>query len=36
VVLSQDLTQIGPTAIRNTKVLLTIMGGDETYRCPAF
>ncbi len=36
VVLSQDLTQIAPTAIRDTKVLLTIMGGKETHRSPAF
>lgn len=36
VVLSQDLTQIAPTAIRDTEVLLTIMGGRETYRAPAF
>lgn len=36
VVLSQDLTQIAPTAIRDTKVMLTIMGGRETYRAPAF
>lgn len=36
VVLSQDLTQIAPTAIRDTEVMLTIMGGRETYRAPAF
>ena len=36
VVLSQDLTQIDPAAIRNTKVLLTIMGGKETWRSPGF
>ena len=36
VVLSQDLTRIAPTAIRDTKVLLTIMGGKETHRSPAF
>jgi len=36
VVLSQDLTQIPPEAIRATKAMLTIMGGQETYRDPAF
>lgn len=36
VVLSQDLTTIDPTAIRQTEVLLTIMGGKETHRSPAF
>ena len=36
VVLSQDLTQVAPTEIRKTQVLLTIMGGKETYRDPAF
>lgn len=36
VVLSQDLTQIAPDAIRGTKVMLTMMGGQETYRDPAF
>ena len=36
VVLSQDLTRIAPTTIRDTKVLLTIMGGKETWRSPAF
>ena len=36
VVLSQDLTQVQPTAIRETKVLMTIMGGRETYRDASF
>lgn len=36
VVLSQDLTTIAPTAIRDTEVLLTVMGGRETFRSPAF
>lgn len=36
VVLSQDLTKIAPTAIRQTEVLLTVMGGQETHRSPTF
>lgn len=36
VVLSQDLTAIPPTSIRQTKVLLTVMGGKDSYRSPAF
>jgi hypothetical protein len=36
VVLSQDLTKIDPTAIRQTKVLLTVMGGKDTWRSPDF
>jgi predicted amidohydrolase YtcJ len=36
VVLSQDLTQVQPTDIRETKVLMTIMGGRETYRDASF
>lgn len=36
VVLSEDLTQIEPTKIRQAKVLLTVMGGRETYRGPGF
>lgn len=32
VVLSQDLTRIPPTAIRGTRILLTVMGGRDTYR----
>jgi predicted amidohydrolase YtcJ len=36
VVLSQDLLQAAPTDIRNTRVLLTVMGGRQTYRSPDF
>jgi hypothetical protein len=36
VVLSQDLTKIDPTKIRQTKVLLTVMGGKDTWRSPQF
>ncbi len=32
VVLSQDILTIPPSAIKETKVLLTVMGGRETYR----
>jgi len=32
VVLSQDLLNIQPSAILRTKVLLTVMGGKDTYR----
>ena len=35
-VLSQDLTKIDPTKIRQTKVLLTVMGGTDTWRSPDF
>jgi len=35
-VLSQDLTKIDPTKIRQTKVLLTVMGGVDTWRSPDF
>jgi predicted amidohydrolase YtcJ len=36
VVLSQDLTRIDPMQIRKTKVLLTVMGGTDTWRSPDF
>jgi predicted amidohydrolase YtcJ len=36
VVLSQDLIQVQPTAIRETRVLMTVMGGRETYRDASF
>jgi predicted amidohydrolase YtcJ len=36
VVLSQDLTRIDPMLIRKTKVLLTVMGGTDTWRSPDF
>jgi hypothetical protein len=36
VVLSQDLLQAAPTDIRKTRVLLTVMGGRQTYRSPDF
>jgi predicted amidohydrolase YtcJ len=36
VVLSQDMTKVAPTAIKDTKVLLTVMGGRDTYRSPNF
>jgi predicted amidohydrolase YtcJ len=36
VVLSQDMTKVAPTAIKDTKVLLTVMGGKDTYRSPGF
>lgn len=36
VVLSQDLTAIDPMKIRQTKVLLTVMGGEDTWRSPEF
>lgn len=36
VVLSQDLTKIDPAKIRQTKVLLTVMGGEDTWRSPDF
>lgn len=36
VVLSQDLTKIDPLQIRGTKVLLTVMGGSDTWRSPDF
>lgn len=36
VVLSHDLTRIPSQSIRDTKVLLTVMGGKETYRSPGY
>lgn len=36
VVLSQDILTIPPTDIIKTKVLLTVMGGRDTYRAPGF
>jgi predicted amidohydrolase YtcJ len=36
VVLSQDLTKIDPMQIRQTKVLLTVMGGNDTWRSTDF
>jgi predicted amidohydrolase YtcJ len=36
VVLSQDLTKIPPANIAKTKVLLTVMGGRNTFRDKAF
>ncbi len=36
VVLSQDLTAIDPMKIRQTEVLLTVMGGEDTWRSPEF
>ena len=36
VVLSQDLTKVDPLKIRQTQVLLTVMGGRDTWRSPTF
>lgn len=36
VVLSADILKIPPDEIINTKVLLTVMGGKDTYRAPEF
>ncbi len=36
VVLSQDITRIPPKDILNTRVLLTVMGGQETFRARDF
>ena len=36
VVLSQDITRIAPKDILKTRVLLTVMGGKETYRARGF
>jgi predicted amidohydrolase YtcJ len=36
VVLSRDILAIAPGEILSTKVLLTVMGGRETYRAPGF
>jgi predicted amidohydrolase YtcJ len=35
VVLSHDILEIQPQSIRDVRVLLTVMGGTETYRAPA-
>jgi predicted amidohydrolase YtcJ len=36
VVLSQDLLTIPPERIKDTKVLLTVLGGQDTWRAPEF
>ncbi len=36
VVLSQDITKVPPGEILKTRVLLTVMGGKETFRAPGF
>jgi predicted amidohydrolase YtcJ len=36
VVLSQDLLAVPPERIHATKVLLTVLGGQDTYRAPGF
>jgi predicted amidohydrolase YtcJ len=36
VVLSADILAIAPEQIATTKVLLTVMGGKDTYRSPEF
>jgi len=36
VVLSKDILSSPPQEILNTKVLLTVMGGQDTYRAPEF
>jgi predicted amidohydrolase YtcJ len=36
VVLSRDILTIPPTDILKTRVLLTVMGGHDTYRAPEF
>jgi predicted amidohydrolase YtcJ len=36
VVLSQDLLAVPPDRIKNTKVLLTVLGGQDTYRAREF
>ncbi len=36
VVLSQDITKVPPREILKTRVLLTVMGGKETFRAPGF
>ena len=36
VVLSKDILTTPPAEILNTKVLLTVMGGKDTHRAPAF
>ena len=36
VVLSQDLTSVPPQRIKDTKVLLTVLGGKDSFRAPDF
>jgi predicted amidohydrolase YtcJ len=36
VVLSQDILRSPPERIRDTKVLLTVLGGQDTWRAPGF
>jgi predicted amidohydrolase YtcJ len=36
VVLSDDITAVAPERIRDTRVLLTVMGGRETHRDPTY
>ncbi len=36
VVLSQDLLAVSPERIKDTKVLLTVLGGQDTYRAQGF
>jgi hypothetical protein len=36
VVLSQDLLAVAPERIKDTKVLLTVLGGQDSYRAPGF
>jgi predicted amidohydrolase YtcJ len=36
VVLSQDLLAVPPERIKDTKVLLTVLGGQDTWRAPGF
>ena len=36
VVLSQDILALPPERLLDAKVLLTVMGGRETYRAPGF
>ena len=36
VVLSQDLLAVPPERIKDTKVLLTVLGGQDTFRAKEF
>jgi len=36
VVLSQDLLAVPPERVKDTKVLLTVLGGQDTWRAPEF
>lgn len=36
VVLSQDLLSLAPERIQDTKVLLTVLGGQDSFRAPGF